>query len=514
MASFAPEPATPTDNGIMESGDTVEVDKGGGGDGDSGDSEDGDSNVSGGKPLPASAVLRGDYFDTSIVDGETVYEREYRFTITHKKPQLKVLGVLVSVGADTLPLWNGRIELKNGVNRIRVTVRYADGKGKEMAVYREYTLYAELDEEGAADKETGALEIVTSLTGSAKSQPQVINDAELTFDAAVRGGTGGAQLRVVCGGVTLKGNGGSYRATIGEANRTVTVRMTATDSAGGDAEAVTVYYYIKFIPIATEDTAPRLKFINVTDGMTVAGAKFTLDIEPVDHAGGPLGYNDVAVRLNGKTVRMSWMSEYLSYALFLEGGANALDIRLTDHEGRFADCSYTITCRKLEDGDSLGAVTISVDATVLGLGYLIEPTEMEIFEGETGAHLVDRLLGANGFTYRHTGTPEDDFYLARVTRSGIGRGVDIPADLLEALAKDGYKMNSNRSDDSLGEMDYFKGSGWMYSKNGSFPGHGFADSVLKDGDAVKIRFTLAYGKDIGGHKATGSGETDNYGKIW
>jgi hypothetical protein len=31
---------------------------------------------------------------------------------------------------------------------------------------------------------------------------------------------------------------------------------------------------------------------------------------------------------------------------------------------------------------------------------------------------------------------------------------------------------------------------------------------------VKIRFSLAYGKDIGGHKATGGDDADNYGKIW
>ena len=38
-----------------------------------------------------------------------------------------------------------------------------------------------------------------------------------------------------------------------------------------------------------------------------------------------------------------------------------------------------------------------------------------------------------------------------------------------------------------------------------------SDAVVKDGDEVRIRFTLAYGKDIGAPQANGE---DCYDKVW
>jgi hypothetical protein len=550
-------------------------------------------------PTYIDEAVDDDCFETSIADGATTYEREYRFTITHKRKNLKVKSVAVTVGGKDQSQWSGRIELEEGTNAIRVTARYTDKAGKTISVYRDYTLHAMLGDiliqttlaevtgktvharslsftagasygsetiplsvacDGAplsADPGSGAgpgsgnnytlnlkegrnvialsarkgeksaaatydvtyakpenLNIVTSLTSGSQSDPQVINEPRLTFSAAVEGGTGGAKLVVVCDGVTLEGRDGGYETVVNKLNKPVTVRMKASETIDGQTETVTALYYVKYAPIATEETAPRMKHINVTDGMNVAGVKFTLDIEPVDYEGKALGYNNVVVRLNGETVDMRWMSEYLSYALTFVNGENVLDVRITDNNGRYADYSYTVSCSKLEDGDSLGTITVSVDAAVLGLGYLIEPAEVEIFEGETGARVVDRLLGDKGFTYEHTGTLTSDFYLARVARAGVGRDASVPADLVEALANDGYAPNDNRDDDSIGEFDYYKGSGWMYSRNGSFPGHGFTDGALKDGDVIKIRFTLAYGKDIGGYRATGGDDLGNYGKVW
>ena len=43
----------------------------------------------------------------------------------------------------------------------------------------------------------------------------------------------------------------------------------------------------------------------------------------------------------------------------------------------------------------------------------------------------------------------------------------------------------------------------MYSINGMFANYGMADYDPVDGDVVQIRFTLAYGADIGGSAAMG-----------
>ena len=70
--------------------------------------------------------------------------------------------------------------------------------------------------------------------------------------------------------------------------------------------------------------------------------------------------------------------------------------------------------------------------------------------------------------------------------------------------------------DELGEFDFSQGSGWMYSINGIYSSYGLSKAHAQDGDIVRIRFTLAYGKDIGGYKAMGEtyGQTKDYGKEW
>lgn len=74
-----------------------------------------------------------------------------------------------------------------------------------------------------------------------------------------------------------------------------------------------------------------------------------------------------------------------------------------------------------------------------------------------------------------------------------------------------FFLYSAKDDDgrySLGEFDYTSGSGWMYSVNGSFPNYGFADYFPQDGDVVRVCFTLALGRDVGGGDSTGGSSSD------
>ena len=73
-----------------------------------------------------------------------------------------------------------------------------------------------------------------------------------------------------------------------------------------------------------------------------------------------------------------------------------------------------------------------------------------------------------------------------------------------------YRNGLNKSAGSgsrIGEFDYTSGSGWMYSLDGTYyPGQSMSAVYLKDGDVLTLRYTLAYGWDIGGG-------SDNYGNI-
>ena len=125
---------------------------------------------------------------------------------------------------------------------------------------------------------------------------------------------------------------------------------------------------------------------------------------------------------------------------------------------------------------------------------------------------VAQLLEANGYEYQYSGSLTDGFYLKHIIRSGITNGYAIPSDLEDALNDDGVMWTNSYRENSLGEFDFTAESGWMYSINGTYPNFGMSECFPKDGDVIRIRFTLALGKDIGGGMVNGG--SSNYGKEW
>lgn len=144
-----------------------------------------------------------------------------------------------------------------------------------------------------------------------------------------------------------------------------------------------------------------------------------------------------------------------------------------------------------DDESPLGSIVISVEKFSLNQGYLIEPLELPFYEGDTGSVLVDRLLGKDN--YKNTGSVKDSFYLARVYDPTMEE-INFPKHIIE----NSRELSNTRSDEWLGEFDYYSMSGWMYSVNGWFPNYGFSQYVPKDGDVIRVQFTVSgYGADIG-----------------
>ena len=164
----------------------------------------------------------------------------------------------------------------------------------------------------------------------------------------------------------------------------------------------------------------------------------------------------------------------------------------------------------------------------MGGGYLVQPVEMPIIEGETAAQQLMRLLKMNGYNIYYGGTPKASFYCAYIADgdktaaryngyakgdvpdgvSRISTDINIPAMLAERLIKEGNFFDPEdikNCDGYLGEFVVSMGSGWMYSVNNVFPNVGFADYYVSDGDVVRVQFTLGYGADIGGSAAMGGG---------
>ena len=89
-------------------------------------------------------------------------------------------------------------------------------------------------------------------------------------------------------------------------------------------------------------------------------------------------------------------------------------ITVTDAEDNTTELTYSIFCTAAESGERIGTVHISVEATTVGSGILLSQ-DVDIYEGETAAETVVRMLQNNGYSVDYTGNYETGFYLARIS---------------------------------------------------------------------------------------------------
>ena len=243
------------------------------------------------------------------------------------------------------------------------------------------------------------------------------------------------------------------------------------------------------------------------------GSRRTFDVIARDADGNKLPVSDVKVTLNGAAVNYNWNDDVkTSYTLkFTKTGENILVVNARDKK----ILTYTINYTPAADGEVIGQAVVTVEAFTLGGGYIIEPTYVDIYEGDSTANALVKLLTERGFTYTNTGSIESSFYLATISSNQLSSidvtGASIPTGLLEKLAEKGIDISDRSDPTTLGEFDYTSFSGWMYCHNNVFPNVGFSGNYLADGDVVRVQFTLGgYGADIGGGYAMGGVSTDYY----
>jgi hypothetical protein len=139
-----------------------------------------------------------------------------------------------------------------------------------------------------------------------------------------------------------------------------------------------------------------------------------------------------------------------------------------------------------------GHVTVAMEKFTLGLGYVIEPIQVPIYDGTRVSEIITDLLGEGNYT--NTGKIDSGFYLASV-RDNDTREAKVPQYILDQCGS----VDSRGEEGWLGEFDYTSMSGWMYSVNNQFPNFGCSEYYPKDGDVIRWQFTVhGYGMDIGG----------------
>ena len=223
-----------------------------------------------------------------------------------------------------------------------------------------------------------------------------------------------------------------------------------------------------------------------------------------------------------------------------------LTIYAEDAFGNYGELTLDLIGQRREPGQKAGTATIYVDMTVLGLG-VVDSLQYQILADEPISYVIAKALfgqtlpepfGAAedtfGWTGRYAGTLDIGFYLQSINTgytpnalegsmwpgsteqevldaidARFGKGSNL-AILWRCIYRNGLNKSSG-SGNSVGEFDYTSGSGWMYSVGETtyYPGQSMSAIYLRDGDVLTLRFTLAYGWDVGGGTA-GYGSTVGY----
>lgn len=133
-------------------------------------------------------------------------------------------------------------------------------------------------------------------------------------------------------------------------------------------------------------------------------------------------------------------------------------------------CTLSIDCKTILD--NIDKCDKNKRELVPDDGWILEPTEVVFFDGESVFQVLKRTCKQKGIHMEFENTP--------IYNSAYIEGIH-----------------------NLYEFDVGELSGWMYSVNGWYPNYGCSRYALKDGDVVEWRYTCDLGYDVGGGYAVG-----------
>lgn len=249
--------------------------------------------------------------------------------------------------------------------------------------------------------------------------------------------------------------------------------------------------------------------------------EFTLTVKATTWKNQPIYANHIEVRMDGKLIEQYTGNRTYEYVLYFtpptvgEIGYHKITVLAWDDEGNSRMRSYNVEYLSSDEGDSLGYVNVVVDATTVGMGILDECT-VELIQGFPASYVIyNALVNELGYELNDNEALNLDagFFVRSLIRGDTFIGAAIEPRLMALIERDGIGLMPGCSRDRLGADDFTKGSGWMYAVNDYYPGKGLSEYYLNDGDTVYLRFTTAYGKDVGGSSAE-YGSLSSYCGIW
>lgn len=394
------------------------------------------------------------------------------------------------------------------------------GSGSESAANGDNTSEGGGDALGG-DTESEGPKIVTDLENCIVTKSEITNDT-FGFYAYVEDGDYDNNLKVniINGdsqiGKWLSATGDNYNAKLALGENYITIYLRKGNNIVSEVQYTVTYQADKANSSnnSVGDNPPSIW--TSLDGFSgvLKNRYYTFNVTAQTGDGKPIYSNHIEVTLNGSTVSMpTGGNGTYHYELYFPKTDNEYDEHIVtvlawDDEGNSVYVEYTVKFQGVKDGESIGSATIIIDATTIGLGVL-ENYECQIVSGETAAASLLKMFSAKGYTASYDGNEKVGFYVRAINKPGIASGASVPSELWDRITADGITTSVPSTANSIGEFDFTMGSGWMYSINGTlYPGKGLSEYKLSDGDVLCLRFTIAYGKDIGG-STTGGG----YGKL-
>ena len=135
---------------------------------------------------------------------------------------------------------------------------------------------------------------------------------------------------------------------------------------------------------------------------------------------------------------------------------------------------------------STGKVTLTVEKLSIGQGLYTEPVQVTINNGDTVKTVIDRYMNDNTLNYYYSTT--SGWYLTSILGADNSRVTNIPNEIAnmqdvytysyigqddgllhegKGISAPNTNKNLGNSDTALGEGDYWRMSGWVFTVNNS-----------------------------------------------
>ena len=324
-------------------------------------------------------------------------------------------------------------------------------------------------------------------------------------------------------GLLLTAEGRDYKAVLAQGRNTITLYMREGDQIYDKVSFTIIYMPDKADPENPDvgEHPPVITvYSNVTDPIKTAHYIFSVSAE--DYHGRYLSYDHMIVTRDGKpfTASPTGVGTY-EYDFYFDPPVSGdsyttvITVLAWDDEGNSSYRSFDLTYEYIDEGDVIGQATINIDLTTIGLGLAYTGFTFDVEQGKPLSYYILDAMDYYGLTAEYSGTPDQRFYLSGISGGYLTYGAHVPDELWQKILDDDLECDRNRIErDRLAEHHLTQGSGWMYTIDGlTYPGRGVSEYYLDGhGNNVTLRFTLAYGKDIGA--ASNTGRLSTYCGIW